>query len=137
MSETPKPVDERSARAVDQWLVGLPRTARRELYMLLDELVCGRDVSRHNRAGFLRLRAEFETSGEIFGAPSRNCAMRWRPPSVRTRPNGLGRGVRSKHFASVSAAADTPISAENRPTRGGMSPSGISGRGSTTWILPR
>jgi hypothetical protein len=67
MSETPKPVDERSARAVDQWLAGLPRTARRELYMLLDELVCGLDVSRHNRAGFLRLRAEFETSGEIFG----------------------------------------------------------------------
>jgi hypothetical protein len=25
------------------------------------------DVSRHNRFGFLRLRAEFETSGEIFG----------------------------------------------------------------------
>ena len=36
-------------------------------YVLLDELVSGLDVSRHNRFGFLRLRAEFETSGEIFG----------------------------------------------------------------------
>ena len=35
--------------------------------MLLDELTSGLDVSRHNRFGFLRLRAEFETSGEIFG----------------------------------------------------------------------
>jgi hypothetical protein len=25
------------------------------------------DVSRHNQFGFLRLRAEFETSGELFG----------------------------------------------------------------------
>jgi hypothetical protein len=60
-------VDERSKRAVDKWLASLSREARRELYVLLDELVSGLDVSRHNRFGFLRLRAEFETSGEIFG----------------------------------------------------------------------
>jgi hypothetical protein len=60
-------VDERSTRALDAWLGSLSREARRELYVLLDELVSGIDVSRHNRFGFLRLRAEFETSGEIFG----------------------------------------------------------------------
>ena len=57
----------RSLAAVDQWLSGLSKDARRELFVLLDELVSGLDVSRHNRFGFLRLRAEFETSGEIFG----------------------------------------------------------------------
>jgi len=60
-------VDERSTRALDAWLGSLTREGRRELYVLLDELVSGLDVSRHNRFGFLRLRAEFETSGEIFG----------------------------------------------------------------------
>ena len=60
-------MDERSSRALDAWLANLSRDARRELYVLLDELVSGLDVSRHNRFGFLRLRAEFETSGEIFG----------------------------------------------------------------------
>jgi hypothetical protein len=60
-------VDDRSTRALDVWLGSLSREARRELYILLDELVSGMDVSRHNRFGFLRLRAEFETSGEIFG----------------------------------------------------------------------
>jgi hypothetical protein len=54
-------------RAVDEWLGSLSKDARRELFVLLDELVSGLDVSRHNRFGFLRLRAEFETSGEIFG----------------------------------------------------------------------
>jgi len=60
-------VNERSIRALDAWLGSLTREGRRELYVLLDELVSGLDVSRHNRFGFLRLRAEFETSGEIFG----------------------------------------------------------------------
>ncbi|MGH2471886.1 MAG: hypothetical protein ACRDG6_05725 [Candidatus Limnocylindria bacterium] len=56
-------MDDRSTRALDRWLDGLSRGARRELYVLLDELVSGLDVSRHNRFGFLRLRAEFETQG--------------------------------------------------------------------------
>jgi hypothetical protein len=68
-------VDDRSVWALDAWLASLSRDSRRELYVLLDELVryaprgpaLGLDVSRHNRFGFLRLRAEFETSGEIFG----------------------------------------------------------------------
>lgn len=60
-------MDDRSTRALDSWLGSLSKDARRELYVLLDELVSGLDVSRHNRFGFLRLRAEFETSGEIFG----------------------------------------------------------------------
>lgn len=52
---------------MDAWLTSLSRDARRELFVMLDELVSGLDVSRHNRFGFLRLRAEFETGGEIFG----------------------------------------------------------------------
>jgi hypothetical protein len=60
-------VNERASRLVATWLNGLSVDARRTLYTLLDELCSGIDVSRHNRFGFLRLRAEFETSGELFG----------------------------------------------------------------------
>lgn len=60
-------MDDRSTVALDAWLGSLSKDSRRELYVLLEELVSGLDVSRHNRFGFLRLRAEFETSGEIFG----------------------------------------------------------------------
>jgi hypothetical protein len=60
-------VDERSRRLIRVWLDGLEPERRASLYLLLDELCSGLDVSRHNRFGFLRLRAEFETSGELFG----------------------------------------------------------------------
>jgi hypothetical protein len=60
-------VDERGAKLVATWLEGLSLDGRRTLYALLDELCSGMDVSRHNPFGFLRLRAEFETSGELFG----------------------------------------------------------------------
>jgi len=60
-------MDERAAKLVSAWLSGLSLDGRRTLYSLLDELCSGIDVSRHNPFGFLRLRAEFETSGELFG----------------------------------------------------------------------
>jgi hypothetical protein len=60
-------VDERASKLVSAWLSGLSLDGRRTLYALLDELCRGIDVSRHNPFGFLRLRAEFETSGELFG----------------------------------------------------------------------
>jgi len=60
-------MDERASRLVSAWLDGLSLEGRRTLYTLLDELCSGMDVSRHNPFGFLRLRAEFETSGELFG----------------------------------------------------------------------
>ena len=60
-------MDERSRSLVDAWLATLGAERRASLYLLLDELCGGLDVSRHNPFGFLRLRAEFETSGEIFG----------------------------------------------------------------------
>ncbi len=60
-------VDERAAKLVSAWLEGLSLDGRRTLYSLLDEVCKGIDVSRHNPFGFLRLRAEFETSGELFG----------------------------------------------------------------------
>jgi hypothetical protein len=60
-------MDERAAKLVSAWLAGLSLDGRRTLYTLLDELCSGIDVSRHNPFGFLRLRAEFETSGELFG----------------------------------------------------------------------
>jgi len=60
-------VDERASQLVSAWLSGLSPESRRTLFTLLDELCSGIDVSRHNPFGFLRLRAEFETSGELFG----------------------------------------------------------------------
>jgi hypothetical protein len=60
-------LDERASQLVSTWLGGLSLDGRRTLYTLLDELCSGIDVSRHNPFGFLRLRAEFETSGELFG----------------------------------------------------------------------
>jgi hypothetical protein len=60
-------VEPGSARLVRAWLDTVPLETRSRLYLLLDELCAGMDVSRHNQFGFLRLRAEFETSGELFG----------------------------------------------------------------------
>jgi len=60
-------VDDRQVRALDRWLSGLPRESLQRYFFLLDELCRGLDVSKHEQFGFLRLRAEFETSGEIFG----------------------------------------------------------------------
>ena len=55
------------AARIQGWLETVPREDRERLFLLLDELCSGLDVSRHNQFGFLRLRAEFETSGELFG----------------------------------------------------------------------
>lgn len=60
-------MDGQSRELVTAWLGSLSAERRASLYLLADELCRGLDVSRHNRFGFLRLRAEFETSGEIFG----------------------------------------------------------------------
>ena len=60
-------MDARGQTLLNSWLSGLSGERRAALFLLLDELCSGLDVSRHNRFGFLRLRAEFETSGEIFG----------------------------------------------------------------------
>ena len=60
-------MDARGRTLLETWLTGLTVDRRQSLYLLLDELCSGLDVSRHNRFGFLRLRAEFETSGELFG----------------------------------------------------------------------
>ena len=60
-------VDERGRTVLAAWIASLTTERRASLYLLLDELCSGLDVSRHNRFGFLRLRAEFETSGELFG----------------------------------------------------------------------
>ena len=56
-----------SATRLRSWLDPLPPETRVRLFLLLDELCAGIDVSRHNQFGFLRLRAEYETSGELFG----------------------------------------------------------------------
>ena len=60
-------MDARGSTLLSSWLTGLTEERRSSLYLLLDEICSGLDVSRHNRFGFLRLRAEFETSGELFG----------------------------------------------------------------------
>ena len=56
-----------AATRIRAWLGPLPRESRERLFLLLEELCAGLDVSRHNQFGFLRLRAEFETSGELLG----------------------------------------------------------------------
>jgi hypothetical protein len=60
-------MDARGQTLLNTWLTGLSEERRSRLFLLLDEICGGLDVSRHNRFGFLRLRAEFETSGELFG----------------------------------------------------------------------
>lgn len=53
--------------SLEAWIRSLDPETRVTVYLLLDELCGGIDVSRHTDFGFFRLRAEFETSGEIFG----------------------------------------------------------------------
>lgn len=81
-------MDERQARALDAWLAGLPVESLQRYFLLLDELCRGLDVSKHEQFGFLRLRAEFETSGEIFG-----CTLEQLRDRVAQRlPEGARRG---------------------------------------------
>ena len=84
-------MEERRAAAIDLWLAGLPLETVERYFLLLDELCRGLDVSKHEQFGFLRLRAEFETSGEIFGCSLedlRDAALRRLPDSVRGSPRG-------------------------------------------------
>jgi hypothetical protein len=60
-------MDAAQQRSLDAWIGGLDLDSKVTIFLLLDELCEGMDVSRHSDFGFLRLRAEFETSGEIFG----------------------------------------------------------------------
>jgi len=60
-------VEPLSAKRIRTWLDTLPYETRERLFLLLDEVCAGVDLSRHNQFGFLRLRAELETSGELFG----------------------------------------------------------------------
>jgi hypothetical protein len=82
-------VDERHQRALDAWLGGLPTEVAQRYFLLLDELCRGLDVSKHEQFGFLRLRAEFETSGEIFGCSLeelRDAIATRLPEDLRKRP---------------------------------------------------
>lgn len=92
-------MDERHRRALDQWLGGLPRETAQRYFLLLDELCRGLDVSKHEQFGsfdqgsLLRyLRAEFETSGEIFGCTLeelRDAIGASLPDELRARPAEL------------------------------------------------
>jgi len=85
-------VDERHRRALDLWLAGLATETAQRYFLLLDELCRGLDVSKHEQFGFLRLRAEFETSGEIFGCSLeelRDAVAQRLPEEVRRRPAEL------------------------------------------------
>lgn len=82
-------MDERHRRAFDLWLAGLPDETAHRYFLLLDELCRGLDVSKHEQFGFLRLRAEFETSGEIFGCTLeelRDAIAARLPAELRKRP---------------------------------------------------
>ena len=60
-------MDAAHRESLDAWIASLDADTRVTVFLLLDELCGGMDVSRHSDFGFFRLRAEFETSGEIFG----------------------------------------------------------------------
>lgn len=60
-------MDAAHRESLDAWIGSLDPDTRVTVYLLLEELCGGLDVSRHTDFGFFRLRAEFETSGEIFG----------------------------------------------------------------------
>src|SRR5437899_8431886 len=114
---------DRGAEHARAWAATLDPETRARLFALVDELTSGLDPSRHNPFGFLRLRAEFETSSEIFGcslselrdalaaslgpdvprkdrppSPARGAARQ--DPKARTSGFPLGDGVRG-----VSATA--------------------------------
>jgi len=79
-------VDERRAAVLRRWIDSLSPDAAERYFLLLEELCRGLDVSKHEQFGFLRLRAEFETSGEIFGCTLeelRDALARVVPESVR------------------------------------------------------
>lgn len=79
-------MDERQAGALRRWIDSLSPDATQRYFLLLAELCRGLDVSKHEQFGFLRLRAEFETSGEIFGCSLeelRDALARVVPESVR------------------------------------------------------
>ena len=81
-----------SAKRIRAWLDTLPFDTRERLFLLLDEVCAGVDLSRHNQFGFLRLRAELEASGELFGctiAELRDAigdSLGERPPAHPERP---------------------------------------------------
>lgn len=60
-------MDDAHRESLAAWIAGLDQDTRITVFLLLEELCGGMDVSRHTDFGFFRLRAEFETSGEIFG----------------------------------------------------------------------
>lgn len=83
-------MDGRQRRALDLWLGSLPQESLQRYFLLLDELCRGLDVSKHEQFGFLRLRAEFETSGEIFGCgleELRDAIGERLPEEARKRPS--------------------------------------------------
>lgn len=60
-------MDPAHRESLEAWIAGLDQDTRVTVFLLLEELCGGMDVSRHSDFGFFRLKAEFETSGEIFG----------------------------------------------------------------------
>jgi hypothetical protein len=74
-------VEPLSARRIRAWLDTLPYDTRERLFLLLEEVCAGVDLSRHNQFGFLRLRAELENSGELFG-----CTIAELPRRHRRQP---------------------------------------------------
>ncbi|TMC55920.1 MAG: hypothetical protein E6J19_11460 [Chloroflexi bacterium] len=88
-------MDARARGLLEKWIDSLGRDRRASLYLLLEELCRGMDVSRHNRFGFLRLRAEFETSSELFGCTLEELrdaiadTFGGHPPPVERAPSAL------------------------------------------------
>ena len=126
-------MDARGETLLSSWLSGLPEERRASLYLLLDEICSGLDVSRHNRFGFLRLRAEFETSGELFGCTLEElreaiaASLGDRIPKRDRQPSALEElrdRVASGGHPDFRLAKDNPVSGAQGSTPGGLSPGG-------------
>lgn len=98
-----------SATLIRTWLDTLPRETRERLFLLLDELCAGMDVSRHNEFGFRRLRAEFETSGELFG-----CTMAELRDAIGTNVGDLS-ALRPARPASPLEELRTEVESRGHP----------------------
>ena len=102
-------VEPASERLVRAWLETVPVETRSRLFLLLDELCAGLDVSRHNQFGFLRLRAEFETSGELFG-----CTLAELRDAIRGTLEG-GPALRPDRPASPLEELRTAVQSHGHP----------------------
>ncbi|MDP9319487.1 MAG: hypothetical protein M3P16_00140 [Chloroflexota bacterium] len=94
-----------AAKRIGTWLDTLPREMREELFVLLDELCAGMDVSRHNEFGFLRSPGGIRNVGQALRLHDRRAARRY--------PRDRRRSVGSPAITAPSALEDLRTEVES------------------------